>query len=116
MNRLDENIGEAIPNSHLFPLSCIGLLHIFKENNQSSYSIGSCFLIGYSVLLTCAHNLYTKEKKLMHYSVDYYPEGQGEGKRKITIVLNKRNCRIPQKYIDIQTNNYVNYDYAVILL
>jgi hypothetical protein len=52
----------------------------------------------------------------MHYSIDYYPEGKGEGKRKTSIILNKVNCRIQQKYIDIQNDNYVNYDYAIILL
>lgn len=54
-----------------FPYNCIGLIR-FKDNSNGSY-IGTGFLIASDLVLTVAHNIFSRSSQLPHKDITFFP-------------------------------------------
>ena len=115
---LDNDGRNEVTNTGRVPYRYIGqIVCTYKRKNNTQFtSLGTAFLVGESIILTCAHCVYSNDGTLV--SAYFYPAQNGYGNRPY-----KYKCstvHVPANYkTAIANNNATNkekYDYAVVEL
>jgi V8-like Glu-specific endopeptidase len=58
-----------------FPHNCVGVLYF---TNKNKLMVGTGFLIASDLVLTVAHNIYSKWEKAEHKNLVFYPGVSGD--------------------------------------
>jgi V8-like Glu-specific endopeptidase len=107
-----------ITNTTRTPYRYIGqLVSTFKRKNNTTYLVyGTAFLVGKSIILTCAHCVYVKGDTLVESY--FYPAQNGYDNRPYKYLCS--TVHIPTNYKNAvdnkDKNNQEKYDYALIQL
>jgi V8-like Glu-specific endopeptidase len=95
----------------LFPHNCVGVIY---GEYSDKLVVGTGFLIGSDLVLTVAHNLYSKRIKIEYKNLVFYPGVSGsldhENAYKVA------SYRYPQQYPASPEGKDLEYDYALLKL
>ena len=94
-----------------FPHRCVGV--IYAEHGKEML-IGTGFLLASNLVLTVAHNLYSRKSKSYLTNLVFYPGVSSEHNQKNG--LKAIEWRLPQEYISSEGQDPIKYDYALLKL
>lgn len=94
-----------------FPHNCVGVI---KVNTNDKYLVGTGFLLASDIVLTVAHNVYSRLEKREYAGLCFYPgvsweHDPAEGYRVI-------DMRFPKEFISAEESEKTKYDYALLKL
>lgn len=94
-----------------FPHNCVGVI---KARHNNKLLVGTGFLVASDLVLTVAHNAYSKQEQRTYAGLCFYPGVSGGhkpagGYRVI-------DMRLPEEFISAEGSEKAKYDYALLKL
>ena len=94
-----------------YPHRCVGIIYAWYGKQLL---VGTGFLLASNLVLTVAHNLYSRERKSFLTNLVFYPGVSGEHNQKNGLKV--VDWRLPQEYISAEGLDPIKYDYALLKL
>ena len=93
------------------PHRCVGVIYAWEGGKLI---LGTGFLLASNLVVTVAHNLYSRESKGYLKNLVFYPGVSGEHNQKNGLKI--IDWRLPQEYISAEGLDPIKYDYALLKL